>query len=59
MNWRERFEEPVRGIAARRRGTHWVRAAVARITTPSCPMTTFIWRTLCGRRANCAAASSR
>ena len=37
MNWRERFEEPVRGIAARRRGTHWVRAAVARITTPLLP----------------------
>ncbi|QKT08117.1 ferredoxin reductase [Gordonia sp. X0973] len=37
MTWRERFEEPVRDIAARSRGTNWARAAIARITTPLLP----------------------
>ncbi|GAB09973.1 NADPH oxidoreductase [Gordonia araii NBRC 100433] len=37
MSWRERFEAPVRDVAARHRGTNWVRAAVARITTPLLP----------------------
>ena len=34
---RERFEEPVSGIAARTRGGQWIRAAVARVTTPLLP----------------------
>ncbi|NMO00209.1 ferredoxin reductase [Gordonia sp. TBRC 11910] len=37
MGWLERFEAPVEGVAARYRGTHWARAAVARITTPLLP----------------------
>ena len=37
MNWRERFEEPVADIAARSRGGRWIRAAVARMTTPLLP----------------------
>ncbi len=37
MSWRDHFERPARDIAARSRGTHWVRAAVARITTPLLP----------------------
>ncbi|GED99506.1 ferredoxin reductase [Gordonia crocea] len=37
MNWRERFEEPVRGVNARHRASQWVRAAAARITTPLLP----------------------
>lgn len=34
---RERFEEPVSGVAARSRGARWARAALARITTPLLP----------------------
>ncbi|MFW0792243.1 ferredoxin reductase [Gordonia sp. CPCC 205515] len=37
MSWLERFEEPVRDVAARSRGAHWARAAFARITTPLLP----------------------
>lgn len=37
MGWRERFEEPVRDVAARSRGAHWARAAFSRITTPLLP----------------------
>ncbi|MFT3900761.1 MAG: ferredoxin reductase [Gordonia sp. (in: high G+C Gram-positive bacteria)] len=37
MSWRDRFEEPVRDVAARHRVTNWVRAAAARITTPLLP----------------------
>lgn len=37
MGWRERFEEPVAGIASRTRGGQWVRAALARVTTPLLP----------------------
>ncbi|MFT4043611.1 MAG: ferredoxin reductase [Gordonia sp. (in: high G+C Gram-positive bacteria)] len=37
MKWRERFEEPVAGVAARSRGAQWVRAALARVTTPLLP----------------------
>ncbi|MFW0789028.1 ferredoxin reductase [Gordonia sp. CPCC 205333] len=37
MGWLEAFEAPVEGVAARYRGTHWARAALARITTPLLP----------------------
>ncbi|MGC4933647.1 ferredoxin reductase [Gordonia sp. DT30] len=37
MGFRERFEQPVAGIATRSRGGRWVRAAVARVTTPLLP----------------------
>ncbi|GAA1479983.1 NADPH oxidoreductase [Gordonia sinesedis] len=37
MGWRERFEEPVAGVASRSRGGQWIRAAVARVTTPLLP----------------------
>ncbi|MFW0784100.1 ferredoxin reductase [Gordonia sp. CPCC 206044] len=37
MGWRERFEEPVAGVAARSRGAQWARAALTRITTPLLP----------------------
>lgn len=37
MGFRERFEEPVVDVAARSRGAHWARAALARITTPLLP----------------------
>lgn len=37
MGLRERFEEPVVGIATRSRGAKWLRAAVARVTTPLLP----------------------
>ncbi|MFT4125328.1 MAG: ferredoxin reductase [Gordonia sp. (in: high G+C Gram-positive bacteria)] len=37
VGWRERFEAPVAEVAARSRGAQWVRAAVARVTTPLLP----------------------
>ncbi|MEP9393715.1 ferredoxin reductase [Gordonia sp. VNK1] len=37
MGIRDRFEAPVSGIAARSRAGQWVRAAVARMTTPLLP----------------------
>ena len=37
MAWRDRFEAPVAGIAARTKGSNWIRAAVARVTTPLLP----------------------
>ncbi|PKZ64993.1 stearoyl-CoA 9-desaturase, partial [Gordonia terrae] len=37
MGLLERFEEPVSGVAARSRGSQWVRAALTRITTPLLP----------------------
>ncbi|WP_026917199.1 ferredoxin reductase [Gordonia shandongensis] len=37
MAWRERFEAPVAQIATRGRRAKWVRAAVARVTTPLLP----------------------
>ncbi|MGW0039084.1 ferredoxin reductase [Gordonia sp. NPDC003376] len=37
VGWRERFEAPVSDIAARSRGGQWVRAVVARVTTPLLP----------------------
>lgn len=37
MGIRDRFEAPVSGIAARSRGGKWVRAALARVTTPLLP----------------------
>ncbi|QRY61434.1 ferredoxin reductase [Gordonia sp. PDNC005] len=36
MGWRERFEAPVAGVAGGQ-GGNWVRAAVARVTTPLLP----------------------
>ncbi|GEE03988.1 NADPH oxidoreductase [Gordonia spumicola] len=36
MGWRERFEAPVAGVAGGK-GGNWVRAAVARVTTPLLP----------------------
>lgn len=35
--WRERFEAPARAAASSSRGAHWLRAAVARMTTPLLP----------------------
>ncbi|MBM7366183.1 ferredoxin reductase [Gordonia hydrophobica] len=37
MAWRERFEAPAADVAARRRRSTWLRAAVARVTTPLLP----------------------
>lgn len=37
MGWRERFEDPVRGVAARHPSVNVIRAAAARITTPLLP----------------------
>lgn len=36
-SWRERFEAPARAASARSNAAHWVRAAVARVTTPLLP----------------------
>ncbi|NLG46631.1 ferredoxin reductase [Gordonia sp. (in: high G+C Gram-positive bacteria)] len=37
MAWRERFEAPAAGVAANRKRAKWLRAAVARVTTPLLP----------------------
>ncbi|MGB3698052.1 MAG: ferredoxin reductase [Gordonia sp. (in: high G+C Gram-positive bacteria)] len=37
MAWRERFEAPAAGVAARGRRATWLRAALARVTTPLLP----------------------
>ncbi len=36
-SWRERFEAPARAASSRSEAAHWVRAAVARVTTPLLP----------------------
>lgn len=36
-SWRERFEAPAKAASANGMGAHWVRAAVARVTTPLLP----------------------